>query len=42
MPDARITSVVVTFEVDDATFRATGKRIDFPGFSAPTSKAATT
>jgi len=32
MPDARITSVVVTFEVDDATFRATGKRIDFPGF----------
>ena len=32
MPDARITSVVVTFEVDDASFRATGKRIDFPGF----------
>jgi len=32
MPDARITSVVVTLEVDDATFRATGKRIDFPGF----------
>ena len=32
MPDARITSVVVTLEVDDAAFRATGKRIDFPGF----------
>ena len=32
MPDAKVTSVVVTFEVDDATFRATGKRIDFPGF----------
>src|SRR5688500_18171018 len=32
MPDAKVTSVVVTFEVDDATFRSTGKRIDFPGF----------
>ena len=32
MPDARITSVIVTLDVDDATFRATGKRIDFPGF----------
>ncbi len=32
MPDARITSLVVTLEVDDATFRASGKRIDFPGF----------
>ena len=44
LPDARrpITSVVVTFEVDDATFRATGKRIDFRDSSAPTSKAATT
>lgn len=32
MPDARITGLVVTLNVDDATFRATGKRIDFPGF----------
>ena len=32
MPDARITALVVTLDVDDATFRATGKRIDFPGF----------
>jgi DNA topoisomerase-1 len=32
MLDARITSLVVTLDVDDATFRATGKRIDFPGF----------
>jgi DNA topoisomerase-1 len=32
MPDARITSLVVTLDVEDATFRATGKRIDFPGF----------
>ncbi len=32
MPDARITSLVVTLSVDDATFRASGKRIDFPGF----------
>jgi len=32
MPDARITSLVVTLDVDDATFRASGKRIDFPGF----------
>ena len=32
MPDARVTSVVVTLDVEDATFRATGKRIDFPGF----------
>ncbi len=32
MPDARITSLVVTLDVDNATFRATGKRIDFPGF----------
>ncbi|MGQ0701758.1 MAG: type I DNA topoisomerase [Gemmatimonadales bacterium] len=32
MTDARITSLVVTLEVGDATFRATGKRIDFPGF----------
>lgn len=32
MPDARVTSLVVTLEVADATFRASGKRIDFPGF----------
>jgi DNA topoisomerase I len=32
MPDARITSLVVTLEAADATFRASGKRIDFPGF----------
>ena len=32
MPDARITALVVTLDVEDATFRATGKRIDFPGF----------
>ena len=32
MPDARVTSLVVTLDVEDATFRATGKRIDFPGF----------
>ncbi len=32
MPDARITSLVVTLDVDTATFRASGKRIDFPGF----------
>ena len=32
MPDARVTSLVVTVAVDGATFRATGKRIDFPGF----------
>jgi DNA topoisomerase-1 len=32
MTDARITSLVVTLDVADATFRASGKRIDFPGF----------
>ncbi|MGH7561931.1 MAG: type I DNA topoisomerase [Gemmatimonadales bacterium] len=32
MADARITSLVVTVDVDEATFRASGKRIDFPGF----------
>jgi DNA topoisomerase-1 len=32
MPDARITSLVVTLEAAEATFRASGKRIDFPGF----------
>ncbi len=32
MADARQTSMSVTLEVGDATFRATGKRIDFPGF----------
>src|SRR5207249_5970827 len=32
MPDARLTSLTVTIDVDDASFRATGKRIDFPGF----------
>jgi DNA topoisomerase-1 len=32
MADARQTGIVVTLAVDEATFRATGKRIDFPGF----------
>jgi DNA topoisomerase-1 len=32
MPDAKLTAMTVTLEVADATFRATGKRIDFPGF----------
>ena len=32
MADARQTSMAVTIEVGDATFRASGKRIDFPGF----------
>ena len=32
MPDAKLTSLTVTFNVADATFRASGKRIDFPGF----------
>jgi DNA topoisomerase-1 len=32
MLDARVTSLVVTLDVADATFRASGKRIDFPGF----------
>jgi len=32
MTDAKITSLVVTLDVADATFRASGKRIDFPGF----------
>ncbi len=32
MPDARLTSLTVTLAVEHATFRASGKRIDFPGF----------
>jgi DNA topoisomerase-1 len=32
MADARQTHITATLEVEDATFRATGKRIDFPGF----------
>ena len=32
MADARQTSMSVTLEAGEATFRATGKRIDFPGF----------
>lgn len=32
MLDAKLTSMTVTLTVDDATFRASGKRIDFPGF----------
>ena len=32
MPDARLTAMTVTLDVADATFRASGKRIDFPGF----------
>ncbi|MBD0335065.1 MAG: type I DNA topoisomerase [Cyanobacteria bacterium Co-bin13] len=32
MAEARQTHITVSLEVDDAVFRATGKRIDFPGF----------
>ncbi len=32
MADARLTLLTVDLEAADATFRATGKRIDFPGF----------
>jgi DNA topoisomerase-1 len=32
MADARVTGLGVTLAVDEAVFRATGKRIDFPGF----------
>ena len=32
MAEARLTQMSVTIEVDDAEFRASGKRIDFPGF----------
>ena len=32
MADARLTQLVVNLVVEDAGFRATGKRIDFPGF----------
>ncbi|WP_017325221.1 type I DNA topoisomerase [Synechococcus sp. PCC 7336] len=32
MANARQTHTTVTLEVEDAEFRATGKRIDFPGF----------
>jgi len=32
MADARVTGLSVTIEVDEAVFRATGKRIDFPGY----------
>ncbi|MGE0441069.1 MAG: type I DNA topoisomerase [Gemmatimonadales bacterium] len=32
MVDARLTSMAVTITAADATFRASGKRIDFPGF----------
>ena len=32
MLDAKLTSMTVIIEVADATFRAAGKRIDFPGF----------
>ncbi|NEP17635.1 MAG: type I DNA topoisomerase, partial [Leptolyngbya sp. SIO4C1] len=32
MAEARQTHITATIEVDDATFRASGKRIDFPGF----------
>ncbi len=32
MADARQTNITVQIEVEDATFRASGKRIDFPGF----------
>ena len=32
MANARQTHITVSIEVDDAIFKATGKRIDFPGF----------
>ncbi len=32
MADARLTTTSVQIQVEDATFRASGKRIDFPGF----------
>ncbi len=32
MADARLTQIVVNLDVEDAGFRSTGKRIDFPGF----------
>ena len=32
MPDARLTAMTVTLTVENAAFRASGKRIDFPGF----------
>jgi len=32
MADARLTQLSVTIQVEDAEFRANGKRIDFPGF----------
>lgn len=32
MADARLTQITVNIDVEDAGFRASGKRIDFPGF----------
>ncbi|MEC4892064.1 MAG: type I DNA topoisomerase [Oscillatoria sp. PMC 1051.18] len=32
MADARLTMITVNLDVEDAGFRASGKRIDFPGF----------
>ncbi len=32
MADARLTMLAIEFSVEEATFRSTGKRIDFPGF----------
>ncbi|OKH19287.1 type I DNA topoisomerase [[Limnothrix rosea] IAM M-220] len=32
MADARLTQLSVTLKVDDAEFRSSGKRIDFPGY----------
>ncbi len=32
MADARVTQIVVNLEVEDAGFRSSGKKIDFPGF----------
>ncbi|MEB3310814.1 MAG: type I DNA topoisomerase [Snowella sp.] len=32
MAEARVTQIAVTLKVEDAEFRAAGKRIDFPGF----------
>lgn len=32
MAEARVTQIAITLKVEDAEFRAAGKRIDFPGF----------
>ena len=32
MADSRQTQITVQFQVEDAGFRSSGKRIDFPGY----------